>query len=95
MYAPHLECRSLLPCEFSVAVAGRTNLTFGIEEHQGTVKMDVLPPISTCHTFDESADGYERAEPGGALHVKWLSDAVASGNFVQAAIWAAVVNASF
>ncbi|KAH9209066.1 hypothetical protein DL95DRAFT_467116 [Leptodontidium sp. 2 PMI_412] len=94
MYALHLACRSLAAGDCSAAVVGGANLIFGIEQQMGSVKLGVLSPTSTCHTFDESADGYSRAEAVGSLYVKRLSDAIANGDPIRAVIRGTAINAN-
>lgn len=48
-----------------------------------TAKLGVLSPTSECHTFDQSADGYGRAEGIGALYLKRLSDAVRDNDVIR------------
>lgn len=57
-----------------------------------TAKLGILSPTSTCHTFDESADGYGRAEGAGALYVKRLSDAIRDGDPIRGVIRSTAVN---
>ena len=57
-----------------------------------TAKLGVLSPDSTCHTFDESANGYGRADGVGAVYIKRLSDAVRNGDPVRAVITSSAVN---
>lgn len=45
-----------------------------------------------CHTFDESADGYGRAEAIGALFLKRLSDAVRDEDVIRGVIRTSAVN---
>ena len=92
MYALHMACRSLQAGDCSAAVVGGTNLIFGIEQQIGGVRMGALSPTSVCHTFDESADGYARAEAVGALYIKRLSDAIADGSPIRAIIRATAIN---
>lgn len=63
-----------------------------VDQHMNTAKLGVLSPTSTCHTFDESADGYGRADAVGAIYIKRLSDAVQAGNPVRAVIRSSAVN---
>ena len=51
-----------------------------------TAKLGILSLTSTCHTFDESADGYGRAEGAGALYVKRLTDAIQDGDPIRGVI---------
>lgn len=57
-----------------------------------TAKLGILSPTSTCHTFDESADGYGRAEGAGALYLKRLADAIRDGDVIRSVIRSSAVN---
>ena len=52
-----------------------------------------MSPTSTCHTFDESADGYGRAEGVGAIYLKRLSQAIQDGDPIRALIRSTAINA--
>jgi acyl transferase domain-containing protein len=56
------------------------------------MKAGVLSPTSTCHTFDESADGYGRAEAVNAVYLKRLSSAMADGDKIWSVIRGSAVN---
>lgn len=92
LYALHLACQSLIGGDCEAAVVGGTNIIMGIEQHLGTGRLGVLSPTSTCHTFDESADGFGRADGITALYIKRLSDAVADGDPIRAVIRSTAVN---
>lgn len=62
LYALHYACLALQANEISGAIVAGTNLLMTPEQHIATTKAGVLSPTSTCHTFDESADGYGRAD---------------------------------
>ncbi|CAG8380102.1 unnamed protein product [Penicillium salamii] len=94
MYALHLACRSLQAGDCSAAVVAGTNLIFGVEQQIGSVRLGVLSPTSICHTFDESADGYARAEAVGSLYLKTLSQAIADGDPIRAVIRGTSINAN-
>jgi len=57
-----------------------------------TAKLGVLSPTSTCHTFDESADGYGRADAVGAVYLKRLSDAIRDGDPIRGVIRTSATN---
>jgi acyl transferase domain-containing protein len=92
MYALHLACKSLQAGDCSAAVVGGTNLIFGIEQQIGSVRLGTLSPTSICHTFDESADGYARAEAVGSVFIKRLSDAIRDKDPIRAVIRATSIN---
>lgn len=64
----------------------------GIEQQIGAVHLGVLSPSSTCHSFDESADGFGRAEGISAIYIKKLSDAIANGDPIRAIIRSTAIN---
>ena len=55
-------------------------------------KLGILSPTSTCHTFDEAADGFGRGDGITAIYLKKLSDAIANGDPVRAIIRATAIN---
>ncbi|KAF2265025.1 polyketide synthase [Lojkania enalia] len=85
MYALHLAVKAIQNGDCEAAVVGGTNLILSPEMQQLTVKLGALSPSSTCHTFDESADGYGRAEGITALYLRMYSDAI-DGNYPIRAI---------
>lgn len=93
MYALHLACRSLQAGDCSAAVVAGTNLIFGVEQQIASVRLGVLSPTSVCHTFDESADGYARAEAVGSLYLKTLAQAIADNDPIRAVIRGTAINA--
>ncbi|KAI9727214.1 MAG: Type I Iterative PKS [Cirrosporium novae-zelandiae] len=94
LYALHLACQSIIAGDCTAAVVGGTNIILGIEQHIDSVRLGILSPTSTCHTFDESADGFGRGEGIAALYVKKLSAAIADKNPIRAIIRSTAVNAN-
>lgn len=92
LYALHEACNALRNNECSGAIVGGTNLVLTVDQHMNTAKIGVLSPTSTCHTFDESADGYGRAEGIAACYLKRLRDAVCDGDPIRAIIRSSAVN---
>lgn len=92
IYALHNACIALRNDECDGAVVGGTNLVFTIDQQMNTAKIGVLSPRGTCFTFDESADGYGRAEGVGAVYLKRLSDAIRDGDPVRAVLRGSSVN---
>ena len=88
----HNACNALRNFECSGAVVGGTNLVLTVDQHMNTAKLGVLSPTSTCHTFDESADGYGRGEAIGAVYLKRFSDAVRDGDPIRGLIRSSAVN---
>ena len=71
---------------------GGVNLIITVDQHMNTAKLGVLSPTSTCHTFDESADGYGRADAVGAVYLKRLSDAIRDGDPIRGVIRTSATN---
>ncbi|KAI5229154.1 ketoacyl-synt-domain-containing protein [Aureobasidium subglaciale] len=94
LYALHLACQSLIVGDSEAAVVGGTNIINDIEQHIASVRLGVLSPSSTCHTFDERADGFGRGEGICAVYLKKLSTAVADGDHIRAVIRSTAVNSN-
>lgn len=94
MYALHSGCNAIRNGECEGAVVGGANLILTVDQHMNTAKLGVLSPSSACHTFDESADGYGRAEGMGALYIKSLAAAVKNGDPIRAIIRSTATNRS-
>ncbi|ROV93464.1 hypothetical protein VPNG_09630 [Cytospora leucostoma] len=94
VYALHNACNALRNNECEGALVGGVNLIITVDQHMNTAKLGVLSPTSTCHTFDESADGYGRADAVGAVYLKRLSDAVRDGDPIRGVIRSSAVNAN-
>ncbi|CAJ2505535.1 Uu.00g129290.m01.CDS01 [Anthostomella pinea] len=94
VYALHNACNALRNDECEGAVVGGVNLMITVDQHMNTAKLGVLSPTSTCHTFDESADGYGRADAVGAVYLKKLSDAVRDGDPIRGVIRSSAVNSN-
>ena len=93
MYALHSAIQSLRNDECESAIVASANLFSGLEQHVGTIKGGVVSATSTCHTFDESADGYGRGEAANAIYVKRLSSALRDGDRIRAVIRGTAINA--
>lgn len=92
MHALHSACSAIRNGECDGAIVGGSNLVLTVDQQMNTAKLGVLSPTSTCHTFDESADGYGRAEGVGALYIKSLDAALKSGDPVRAIIRSTATN---
>lgn len=92
VYAIHNACNALRTKECSAAVVGGSNLILTVDQHMNTAKLGVLSPESTCHTFNEHANGYGRAEGVGAVYLKRLSDAIRDGNPIRGVIRSSATN---
>ncbi|KAK2596504.1 hypothetical protein N8I77_013391 [Diaporthe amygdali] len=94
VYALHNACNALRNSECEGAIVGGVNLIITVDQHMNTAKLGVLSPTSTCHTFDEEADGYGRADAVGAVYLKRLSDAVRDGDPIRGVIRSSAVNSN-
>lgn len=92
VYATHNACNALRNKECQAAVVCGVNLILTVDQHMNTAKLGVLSPTSTCHTFDESANGYGRAEGAGAVYLKRFSDAIRDGDPIRAVIRSSATN---
>ncbi|EMR63202.1 putative polyketide protein [Eutypa lata UCREL1] len=59
---------------------------FPCNQHMNTAKLGVLSPTNQSRPFDESANGYGRAEGVGAIYLKPLSAAIRDGSPIRALI---------
>ena len=89
-----MACNALRSNECASAIVAGANLIQSPEQHIGTMKAGILSPTSTCHTFDEAADGYARGECVGALCLKTLSNAIRDGDHIRALVRATAINRS-
>ncbi|CAN8101888.1 unnamed protein product [Discula destructiva] len=94
VYALHNACNALRNCEAEGAIVGGVNLIITVDQHMNTAKLGVLSPTSTCHTFDETADGYGRADAVGAVYLKRLSDAIRDGDPIRGVIRSSATNSN-
>ncbi|KAL9047183.1 MAG: hypothetical protein Q9214_000184, partial [Letrouitia sp. 1 TL-2023] len=94
VYAIHNACNALRNDECTAAVVAGTNLILTVDQHMNTAKLGVLSPDSTCHTFQETANGYGRAEGVGAVYLKRLSDAVRDGDPIRGVVRSSAVNSN-
>jgi len=92
LVAVHLACQSLRRGECELALAGGVNLIAGPEAHIAFTKARMMAADGRCKTFDASADGYGRAEGGGLLALRRLSDAQARGDRILAVVRGSAVN---
>ena len=92
LYALHLACQSLQLGDCDAAIVGGTNIILDVQHQLLATKLGILSPTSTCHTFDESADGFGRAEGITVLYIKRLSDAMANNDPVRGVLRSTAVN---
>ncbi|KAJ5356106.1 Acyl transferase/acyl hydrolase/lysophospholipase [Penicillium concentricum] len=92
LYALHSACLALDARDCDAAVVAAANLIQSPEQQMIAVKAGILSPDSICHTFDESANGYGRAEGVSAVYLKRLSDALRDGDPIRSIIRGTSVN---
>ncbi|KAI0840953.1 polyketide synthase [Hypoxylon sp. FL0890] len=92
MYALHFACLALDAHDCDAAVVASANLIQSAEQQLIAVKAGILSPDSTCHTFDESANGYGRADGVSSLYLKRLSDAQRDGDPIRCVIRGTAIN---
>ncbi|KAI0895264.1 putative polyketide synthase [Annulohypoxylon nitens] len=94
LYCLHTAVRAISAGDCDDAIVAGANLIMSPEQHLETMKGGVLSGRSSCHTFDESADGYGRAEGVNAVYLKRLSSALRDGNKIWGVIRATAVNSN-
>ncbi|KAK7707672.1 Type I Iterative PKS [Diaporthe eres] len=93
LYALHSAVSALDAGDCDAAVVAAVNLIMSPEQCIAAAKSGVLSPTSTCHTFDDTADGYGRAEGMNAIYLKRLSSAIRDGDKIWAVVRGTAVNA--
>ncbi|KAF7533617.1 hypothetical protein G7054_g6912 [Neopestalotiopsis clavispora] len=86
LYALDLACKAIAAGQCDSAIVGGVNLILHVDQQMNTARLGVLSPTNQCHTFDEAADGYSRADGIGALYVKPLNAAIKNGDPIRAII---------
>ncbi|KAJ5715138.1 Acyl transferase/acyl hydrolase/lysophospholipase [Penicillium malachiteum] len=92
LYALHAACLALDAHDCEAAVVASANLIQSPEQQIMAVKAGILSPDSMCHTFDELANGYGRAEGVSAVYLKRFSDAIRDGDPIRSIIRGTSVN---
>ena len=92
MVALHQACETVRSGRSALAVAGGVNLLVEPLTFVGFSKAMMLSPTFRCRSFSADADGYVRAEGGGLVVLKRLSDALADGDRVHAVLLATGTN---
>ncbi|WP_327067875.1 SDR family oxidoreductase [Kitasatospora sp. NBC_01302] len=86
LVALHLAAQGLRAGECEIALCGGVNAVHHPRIPVMFSNANMLSPDGRCKTFDESADGYARAEGCGVLVLKRLSDALRDGNRIHAVV---------
>lgn len=86
-------CRYLHSGQAQGCIVAGANIYLSPEHIQdmGTMR-GVSSTTGRCHTFDEKADGYIKAEGVNAVFLKRLDDAIRDGNPIRAVIRATSTN---
>ncbi|MFE1028973.1 SDR family NAD(P)-dependent oxidoreductase [Streptomyces sp. NPDC058818] len=90
--AVHQACEVLRTGQARTALAGGVSVLLSPFAFTGFSSASMLSPTGLCRPFSADADGYVRAEGGGMVALKRLSDALADGDRVHAVILASGVN---
>ncbi len=85
-------CKALRSGDVDVALAGGANAIVLPESYIEFSQASMLSKAGMCQAFDENADGFVRAEGGGLVMLKRLSDALVDGDRIYATIVASSVN---
>lgn len=93
MYCLHVAVNAIQNGDCEGAIVAGANLIIAPEQQLGTMKGGFLSPTSECHTFEDTADGYGRADAINAVYLKRLSKATADGDKVYAIIRGTAINA--
>ena len=78
--------KSLADGESELAIVGGVNIIINPETFISFSQASMLSPDGRCKAFDASANGFVRAEGGGAFVLKRLDDAVRDGDQVHGVI---------
>src|SRR6202044_1855549 len=93
LVAVHQACQSLRSGECRLALAGGANIILLPETTVALSRAHMMAPDGRCKSFDDSADGFVRAEGCVILVLKRLSDAIRDRDHVLAVIRGSAVNA--
>ncbi len=92
LVALHLACQSLSSGESDLSLVGGVNAILSPELMINFSQARMMAKDGRCRTFDAQASGYVRAEGGGIVVLKRLSDALSDGDIVRAVIKGTAVN---
>jgi acyl transferase domain-containing protein/surfactin synthase thioesterase subunit len=92
LVALHQACQDLLTNQSDLALAGGVNVILKPQIFINFCKAGMLAADGRCKTFDEAADGYVRAEGGGVVVLKRLSEAKFDGDRILAVIRGSAIN---
>ncbi|KAF5859954.1 hypothetical protein ETB97_002151 [Aspergillus alliaceus] len=92
LVALHEACQAIALGDCPSAIVGGTSLIFTPTMTTNMSQGGALSPEGKCKTFDESADGYARAEGICAIYVKKLDNAIRDKDPIRAVIRAVATN---
>ncbi|WP_051313368.1 SDR family NAD(P)-dependent oxidoreductase [Sporocytophaga myxococcoides] len=92
LVAVHHAVEAISKGECNLAIAGGVNLLLASRVYCATNKGGMLSDDGRCKTFDQSANGFVRAEGYGAILLKPVSQAKADGDTIYGVIKAAEIN---
>ncbi|KAK3394800.1 hypothetical protein B0H63DRAFT_58147 [Podospora didyma] len=90
--AVHRACQAIKTGECSIALAGGVNIITGVNNYFDLAKAGFLSQTGQCKPFDDSADGYCRADGAGLVVLKPLKQAVLDGDHIMGVIPAVATN---
>lgn len=90
--ALHQACETLRAGRSRMALAGGVSVLLSPFGFTGFSAASMLSPTGRCRVFSAEADGYVRAEGGGVVALKLLSDALADADRIHGVILASGVN---
>lgn len=92
LVAVHRACRAIQAGECSIALAGGVNVITAVQNYFDLAKAGFLSPTGQCKPFDDSADGYCRADGVALVVLKSLRQAIADGDDILGVIPAVATN---
>ena len=93
LYALHLACSAIQNGDCRAAIVAGANLILSPELELLSSDLGTVSASGRCHTFDEAADGYARAEGVAAFYIKRMDDALANRDPIRSVIRSTAVNA--
>ncbi|KAL9004771.1 MAG: hypothetical protein Q9188_002428 [Gyalolechia gomerana] len=92
LVAVHRASKAIQAGECTMALAGGVNIISGIHNYLDLGKAGFLSNTGQCKPFDESADGYCRADGGGLVVLKALDQAIKEHDQILGIIPAVATN---
>ncbi|WP_246561496.1 type I polyketide synthase [Streptomyces roseirectus] len=92
MTALHRGCEHLRAGRAGAVLVGGANVLISPATQMSFTAAGLISPTGRCRAFSAGADGYVRAEGGGAVLLKRLADAVVDGDRVHAVLLATGAN---